>query len=153
MHTWKSKSSTSVQKMKQNYVLLHSKLHLTKVPPFCKTSEVYDLMLNSPFEVYHTCLFTFITEILTWLELLQRIILISGRVLGETWQNLTATFPLHPRDWQKPSILLGSSTSSQQDGPFKIKPKHTKIIIYFINKHIKVGFVAAFPSLVFWDFS
>lgn len=108
-------------------------------------------MLNSSFEVYHTCLFTFITEILTWLELLQRIILINATVLGETWQNLTATFPVHPRDWQMPPILLGISTSSQQDGPFKTKPKHTKFIIYFINKQ-KTWFCCCFPTLVSFRF-
>lgn len=109
-------------------------------------------MLNSSFKVYHTCHFTFITEILTLLELLQRIILISATVLRETWQNLTATFPSHPRDWQTPLILLGISTSSQQDGPFKIKPNYIKIIIYFINKHIKLGFVTAFLTLVCFRF-
>lgn len=41
-------------------------------------------MLNSSFEVYHTCQFTFIYAILIWLELLQTVILISAAVPGET---------------------------------------------------------------------
>lgn len=55
-------------------------------------------------------------------------------------------FPLHLGEWQTPLILLGISTSSQQDGPYKIKPKHIKALLYLISKHIQVAFVAAFPT-------
>lgn len=68
--------------MKEEIILFQAATD--QVPPFSLRSEIHYLMLNSSFEVYHTCQFTFISAILIWLELLQTVILVSDTVLGKT---------------------------------------------------------------------
>ena len=103
-----------------------------------------------PAQDSHTRQFTVISVIPIWLELLQTVFLVSAAVTGETQQKLTAMFPSQLWDWQTPLILPGISTSSQQDGPFKTKPKHIKALIYLISKDTKAGVVTSFTTPTFF---